>query len=313
MIEPHLALSIVSPVYQSAGTVDELVRRIVVGVQAVTLNFEIVLVDDRSDDESWARIVQAARENGRVRGARLSKNFGQHAAITAALKLARGDRVIVMDCDLQHDPAELKRLWIKADEGFDIVLAHHDERRHSVHRNLGAAIYRVLNAFISGNEQAETGFGTYSLLSRKVVDAFLQFPEVHRHYLQIILWMGFSVARVEVDHQPRFDGASSYTFKKLVKHAIHGTLSQWQRLLYISTALGVCYCVAAGLGVCYVVTRWAIWGLKEGWASMVVLILASTGSILFTLGILGLYIGAIFEQVRSRPIFLVDETTVSIS
>lgn len=311
MAATFVALSIVSPVYQAAGTVTELVRRITEHARTITDNFEIVLVDDRSQDESWAMILEVARTNRQVRGARLSRNFGQQAAITAALDLARGDHVIVMDCDLQHDPAEMPRLWAKAQEGYDVVLAHHEERQHAAHRNLGAAAFRLINTVLSGTEQAETGLGSYALLSRKVVDAFLRFPEAHRHFLQIIRWMGYRVAVVEARHQERFEGASSYTFRKLLRHAIHGTLGLSQRLLHLTVALGLAYFLAALAGVIYVVVRWTFWGSKEGWASIAVLVLASTAFILLTLGVLGLYIGGILDQVRSRPIFLIDETTDS--
>jgi dolichol-phosphate mannosyltransferase len=203
----------------------------------------------------------------------------------------------------------MPRLWAKAQEGYDVVLAHHPERKHATHRNLSAAAFRLVNTVISGNEQPATGLGAYSLVSRKVVDAFLRFPETHRHYLEILRWMGYKAALVEVQHRERLEGTSSYTFRKLVRHAMHGTLGQSQRLLHVAVALGLGYVLAALAGVGYVIVRWAVWGLRPGWASTVVLILASTGFILFALGILGLYIGGIFEQVRGRPLFLIDETT----
>jgi len=153
--------------------------------------------------------VEVAERNAHVRGARLSRNFGQHAAITAALELARGDYIILMDCDLQHDPAEIPRLWAKSQEGYDVVLARIQERQHPAHRNLGARAFRMLNTLVSGAEQAETNVGSYSLLSRKVVAAFLQLPERQRHYLHILRWMGFKVGYVDVEHQERFQGQSS--------------------------------------------------------------------------------------------------------
>jgi glycosyltransferase involved in cell wall biosynthesis len=302
-------LSVVSPVYQAAEAVDQLVSRIAQAAQKITSNFEIILVDDRSIDESWARIVLAARSDPRIRGARLSRNVGQHAAITAALSLARGQRVIVMDCDLQHDPAAFPQLWEKANQGFDVVLAYDDARQHARHRNLGARAFRLVNTWLSGREQPECSLGTYSLLSRKVVDAFLQYRETHRHYHHILRSAGFNVGRVKVDHQMRLAGSSSYDFRKLVRHAIHGMLGQSDRLLYGALFLGFICCVAALVGVGLVLERWLIGGLLPGWASLVVVQLASTGITLFTLGVIGIYIGGIFEQVRSRPLFLIDQTT----
>jgi dolichol-phosphate mannosyltransferase len=305
----QIALSIVSPVYQAEGIVAELVRRITEGAHQITESFEIVLVEDRGPDESWARILEVAKQNPHVRGARLSRNFGQHAAITAALELAVGDYVILMDCDLQHDPAEMPRLWAKAQQGFDVVLARIQERKHAPYRNLGAEGFRMLTTLISGAEQAKTNLGNYSLLSRKVVAAFLQLPERQRHYLQIVRWMGFKVGYIDVEHHQRFQGHSSYTLRKLVRLALDGSISQSTRLLHLSLGLGAAYVMAAFLMAIYIVVRWAFWGLKEGWPSIAVLIIASTGFIIITLGVLGLYIGAILEEVRSRPLYIIDETT----
>jgi glycosyltransferase involved in cell wall biosynthesis len=305
----RLALSIVSPVYRAEGVVTELVRRITEAALQITESFEIVLVEDRGPDESWAKIVEVAQKNPRVRGARLSRNFGQHAAITAGLKLAGGDYVVLMDCDLQHDPAEIPRLWSKAQEGCDVVLARIEERKHAPHRNFGAEAFRIFNLLASGREQAETNLGSYSLLSRKVVMAFLQLPEKQRHYLHILRWMGFKVGYIDVKHQKRFEGQSSYTLRKLFRLALDGSVSQSRRLLHLSLGIGAAYVIVAFLMVIYILVRWALWGLKEGWPSIAVLILASTGCLMLAMGVLGLYIGAILEEVRARPLYIIDETT----
>jgi polyisoprenyl-phosphate glycosyltransferase len=309
MEKSPLILSIISPVYQAESIVAELVRRISEAARQITQSFEIVLVEDRGPDESWAKIVEVAKNDPHVRGARLSRNFGQHAAITAALEMASGDYVILMDCDLQHDPAEIPRLWSKSQEGFDVVLARIDERKHPPHRNLGAQAFRMFNILASGTEQAETNLGSYSLLSRKVVAAFLQLPERQRHYLQILRWMGFRVGYIDVKHQERFRGQSSYTLRKLVRLALDGSVSQSRRFLHWALGLGAAYVMVAFLMVIYIVVTWTFWGMKEGWPSIAVLILGSTGCIMLTLGVLGLYIGAILEEVRARPLYIIDETT----
>ena len=304
-----LELSVVSPVYQAGEMVEELVGRVSEAAARLTDRFEIVLVDDCSHDDSWSRIQQAAKRDPRLRGARLSRNFGQHAAITAALSLARGKRVVLMDCDLQHNPAEIPRLWAKANEGFDIVLAYHAERKHAWHRNCGAKVFRWLNIWFSGRSQPDGCLGTFSLLNRKVVNAFLEYREIHRHYLNILHSAGFRVGRVEVHHCERSAGKSSYSTRNLIRHAIHGMLGQSDRLLYLALVMGLAFSVFSVLGIIYVFVVFAVSGLLAGWASLVVLLLGSTGLILFTLGVLGLHIGGIFEQVRARPIFIIDETT----
>ena len=307
--DSNILLSIASPVYQAENTIKELVRRIDQAAAKITDKYEIILVEDRSFDDSWLKILEVARGNTRVRGARLSRNYGQHAAITAALSLSRGEHVVVIDCDLQHDPGDIQLLYNNAVGGYDIVLARHPKRQHAPSRNIGAAFFCWIITLFSGEKQLDTNLSGFSILSRKVVNAFLSFNESQRHFLHIVSWMGFSVGYLDIPHHERLQGRSSYTIRALIRHALHGIIGQSTRLLHLSIVMGFIYFLFAMIGVIYVVTGYFFWGLKEGWASGIVLLLASTGSILLSLGIIGLYIGSIFEQVRGRPLFLIDETT----
>jgi dolichol-phosphate mannosyltransferase len=306
--DSNVLLSIVSPVYQAENTIKELVRRIDQAAAKITDKYEIILVEDRSFDDSWLKIVEVASSNPRVRGARLSRNYGQHAAITAALSLSKGEHVVVIDCDLQHDPGDIQLLYNNAVGGHDIVLARHPNRQHAPSRNIGAAFFCWIMTLFSGEKQLDTNLSGFSILSRKVVDAFLRFNESHRHFLHSVSWMGFSVSYVDILHHERLQGKSSYTIKSLIRHALHGIIGQSTRLLHLSILMGFMYFIASIIGIIYVLARYFFWGLKEGWASGIVLLLASTGSILLSLGIIGLYIGSIYEQVRGRPLFLIDET-----
>jgi|GEM_PF-85649 len=294
-------LSIVSPVYGSATIIAPLVERIVAAVTPVTTDFEIVLVEDCSPDDSWTQIVLAAQRDPRVRGLRLSRNFGQHAAITAGLANARGKYVVVMDCDLQDDPTYIPLLLTKAHEGFDIVLTLREERRHAWHRNLAARGFTALFNLLSGRRPTDVRVGGYSLLSRKVVEAFLCIQDVQRHYLLILGWMGFKTTHIPVEHRPRHSGASTYTFRHLLRHALAGLTSQSTILLKISIGIGFAYCCTAMLGAIYLCVGYFTHGYRGGWASTIVLLLASTGLILMAIGIMGIYIGNIFDQVRPPP------------
>jgi len=300
-------LSIVSPVYASAEIVAPLVERIVAAVAPLTADFEIVLVEDGSPDDSWAQIVAVAQSEPRVYGLRLSRNFGQHAAITAGLAHARGNYVVVMDCDLQDDPAYIPVLLGKSREGFDIVLTRKANRRHAWHRNLAARGFAAVFNLLSGHRPADPQVGGYSILSREVVDAFLQVHDVHRHYLLILGWLGFRTAIVPVEHHPRHSGCSTYTFRRLARHALEGITSQSTLLLKFAIGIGFTYFCAAVIGAAYLCIRYFLHHYLAGWASTVVLLLASTGLILMAIGILGIYIGNIFEQVRRRPIYLVQD------
>ena len=300
-------LSIVSPVYSSAAIIAPLVERIVAAVAPLTAEFEIVLVEDGSPDNSWAQITAVASREPRVRGLRLARNFGQHAAITAGLAHAHGAHVVVMDCDLQDDPSYIPALLAKAREGYDIVLTRRANRRHAWHRNLGARGFAALFNLLSGHRPGDPQVGGYSILSRQVVDAFLQIRDVHRHYLLILGWLGFRTAVVPVEHQPRHSGRSTYTFRRLLRHALEGITSQSTLLLKFAVGVGFTYCCAALLGMIYLLIGYFLHGFRAGWASTIVLLLASTGLILMAIGILGIYIGNIFEQVRNRPLYLVQD------
>ena len=300
-------LSIVSPVYGAAAIVGPLVERISAAVAPLTAEFEIVLVEDGSPDNSWAQIAAVAGREPRVRGLRLARNFGQHAAITAGLAHTRGEYVVVMDCDLQDEPAYIPALLAKAREGYDIVLTRKANRRHAWHRNLAARGFAAVFTLLSGHRQADPQVGGYSILSRQVVDAFLQIKDVHRHYLLILGWLGFRTTVVPVEHKPRHSGRSSYTFRRLLRHALEGITSQSTLLLKFAVGIGFIYFCSSVAGATYLCISYFLHGFRAGWASTVVLLLASTGLILMAIGILGIYIGNIFEQVRNRPLYLVQD------
>ena len=191
-------LSIVSPVFCAAPIVGDFVARVTESAAKVTNDLEIILVDDGSKDDSWARIADAAGRDSRVRGIRLSRNFGQHCAITAGLANACGDLVIVMDCDLQDDPSYIPALVERAGDGFDVVLTSRVERNYPWSRNICAELfYRVFNS-LTDWQAADRTIGGYSLITRKVVDAYLRVGDVHRHYLRVLGWLGFRQAVIKV-------------------------------------------------------------------------------------------------------------------
>lgn len=301
-------LSIVSPVYRAAAIIDEFIRTVKSALEEVTASFEIVLVEDGGRDGSWERIAAACAADPRVKGIKFTRNFGQHQAITAGLEHARGKWVAVMDSDLQDDPKFLPDLLAKAREGFDVVLTSRTARAHGSVKNAFARLFTGVQNRLTGGPSADPLVGGYSILSRRAVEAFKQIADRHRHYLLLVRWLGFEIAYVPVVHRPRPHGRSSYTFGKLVRHAIDGWVSHSNRLLYASVALGFSFLTAAIAGTLLVVTLYFVRGFAPGWPSLVVLILVSTGSILVSLGVLGLYVGRIFDQVRARPLYVVERT-----
>jgi|CXWL01.1.fsa_nt_gi dolichol-phosphate mannosyltransferase len=305
----QLGLSVVSPVYRAADLVAEFVAELVPVASSLTPDFEIVLVDDGSPDESWLAILAASAIDPRVRGIRLSRNFGQHVAITAGLDAARGRRVAVMDCDLQDDPRFLRELWQAAAAGNEIVYTRKTARRHGWLKNLAARGWMRLHNALTGQADYDPAVGAYSLLGPRAVAAFRTVRDVHRHYLMVLRWLGFPATAVPIQHRPRPRGQSSYGPLALVRHAVAGLTASSDRPLYLALGLGGAFLLLALAGIAYVLVSYWLHGFREGWASTIVLILMSTSAILLAVGAVGVYVGKIFEQVKPRPLYLVAEDT----
>lgn len=298
-------ISVVVPVYGCAACIDDLCARLKQSLDFLAREYEIILVDDRSPDNAWSKIVAAQASYPEVKGIRLSRNFGQHIAISAGLAAARGDYAVVMDCDLQDPPEKIAELYSKMKEGYDVVLGRRIERNHSFFRIVAARAYFRLMSHLT-EVKIDGSFGTFSILSRKVIASFLQFSERDRHYLFILQWLGFKVGSVDYEHQGRTIGRSAYSIKRLLRHAMDGIFFQVTVLLRWIVMLGFVF-AAFGLALAvFFVYRYFVYGSLEGWTSVVVLILVCTGVLLSSLGVVGLYIGKIFEQAKERPLYIVD-------
>jgi glycosyltransferase involved in cell wall biosynthesis len=299
-------ISVVVPVYGCRECVRELHRRICASLEPVTGDFELVLVDDGSPDDVWPLIRELSDLDARVVGLRLSRNFGQHAAITAGLAASRGRWVAVMDCDLQDPPEELPRLYAKALEGYDVVLSRREERVESLPRRLAATAYFRLNNMIA-RTNFHTNYTNLSIISRKVVDSFLALRDQDRQYLLILHWLGYRRAELEVRQSDRHAGRSSYTFRELVKVAVDGVFFQSTVLLRWIVYLGFLLALlGGGLGV-YAVGAWIAGRQLPSWTALPMFALLLAAFIIISGGVTGLYVGKIFDQVKGRPLFVVDE------
>jgi dolichol-phosphate mannosyltransferase len=299
------ALSVVVPVYGCQSCLRHLHERLTATLTELGVEYEIVLVDDRAEDGSWSEIERLAAIDRSVRGILLSRNFGQHAAITAGLQHARGARVVVMDCDLQDPPEDIPRLYAKALEGYDIVFGRRSRKpTGAVRRLLGRLYFTGIRVF--AGSQIEGQYGTFSVISRKVVDAFLQFHDQDRHYLMILTWLRFDTAAVDYKPAPRYRGRSSYSISKLLEHAFDGVFFQTTILLRWIVYLGFCLAGIGGLLALFLIYVRLVGTVYPGWTSIVTAILFLGGFTILSIGITGLYIGKVFDQVRARPVFVVD-------
>jgi glycosyltransferase involved in cell wall biosynthesis len=299
-------LSVVIPVYRCAECMQALYERLIAALEPTVDWFEIVFVDDRSPDNSWEILSALANRDLRVRAVRLSRNFGQHAAITAGLAESRGRWTVVMDCDLQDPPEEIPRLLEKAAEGYEIVLSRRVRRRQSRLRRLASrAYFRVRNFFMRMDMGTE--YSTLSLLSRKVVDAFLDVRDRDRQYMLIVYWLGFDRAEIEIEHAERLAGTSAYTMRQLIQVAIEGFFFETTILLRWIVYLGFVLALVGALLAAWFIVAYFLFDPYPGWTSVAVLLLIVGGFIITSLGVTGLYIGKIFGQVKDRPLYVVDD------
>jgi dolichol-phosphate mannosyltransferase len=301
-------LSVVVPVYNESSLIQELIHQIKSSVKLVSEDFEIILVDDGSQDETWNFIENEANREKRIKGIKFSRNFGHHYAITAGLHNSTGDWVVVMDGDLQDRPEVIPDLYNKAQTGFDIVFVSRQNRTERLYYRVAQKFFywtlRTLSGIDFDSRQAN-----FSIINRKVVEAFKNFPENARFYGSTIKWLGFNRSFILADHGIRYSGKPSYTLKKRIKLASDIILSFSERPLKFAIGLGLLMSTISILLALWIVYGTLKWGYTvTGWSSGIVSILFSSGVILTVLGIIGIYLGRVFQEVKRRPLFIISES-----
>lgn len=304
-------ISVVSPVYRGENLVRELVSRIKENVSFITEDFEIVLVNDASPDLSWHAILKECNNDKRVKGINLSRNFGQHKAILAGLNYAKGEWVIVMDCDLQDRPEEIPALYNKALEGYDIVQGEREERKDKFLKKLSSTIFNKVFRYMSGIK-ANKKIANYGIYSRKVIEAVCSMPERDRTFAVQVNYVGFKSAVIPIEHGQRFEGNSSYNLSKLFKLAFGAIISNTNKPLRMMVGLGFILSFVSLMMAMYNIMAY-FFGLTKvaGFTSIIFSIWFVGGMLMMQLGIVGIYIGKVFDQVKGRPLYLVmDEVNV---
>ena len=305
---PHI--SVVIPVYKAEGCLEELYQRLKDSLDTISPNdFEIVLVEDYGGDRSWPMIVDLANRDARIKGIQFSRNFGQHYGITAGLDHCDGDWVVVMDCDLQDRPEEIPRLYAKAQEGYDVVLARRGQRNDpAVKRFTSWLFYKAFNYLADMNYDGETG--NFRIVSRKVVNSYRTMRERLRFFGGLVAWMGFPTASVDVQHDERFAGQTSYTFRKLWKLASETIIAYSDKPLRLSIRFGFVISALAFAYGGYIIYRALVHDAPiMGWSSMIVSLYFLGGVVISILGILGVYLGKAFDETKGRPLYIINHTT----
>lgn len=304
-----MKISIVSPVYKAEKIIDQLVNRIMNALEPITADYEIILVDDGCPENSWKKIDQLAMDNVKIKGIKLSRNFGQHYAITAGLDHAIGEWVVVMDCDLQDRPEEIINLYNKALEGYDIVLARRSQRIDGFFKKATSKLFYYIFSYLTDTKQ-DSAVANFGIYKREVIEAIKLMKDYYRVFPILVQWVGFNKSYMDVEHSPRFEGKSSYTTIKLLQLAFDMIISFSEKPLRIGMKLGLIVSVfSILLSVYYLI--WYLTGniLVPGYASLAILISFSTGLIITFLGLVGAYVGKISLQVKQRPNYIIKTKT----
>ena len=192
-------ISVVSPVYGCSTCIYELYSRLKETLEKISCQFEIIFINDASPDEAWLQITEIAKKDRRVKGINLSRNFGQHYAISAGLDHCSGEWVVVMDCDLQDQPEEIPKFYQKAMEGFDIVYGKRVERKDTFKKKISSKFFSLLLQLLSG-EKIDSSIGNFSIVSRRVILKLNSFSELNRNYGLFLFWLGYKSSSIEIDH-----------------------------------------------------------------------------------------------------------------
>jgi dolichol-phosphate mannosyltransferase len=309
MTEPAAAIrySIVLPIYNEQAVLPVLLKRIDALVACLDAPAEVIFVDDGSSDCSSIVLSARAKEDARFRYIRLSRNFGHQVAITAGMDAARGEAVVVMDADLQDPPEVVEQMIARWREGFDIVYARRLSRagESRFKRTTAALFYRLINRMSAVDIPADVG--DFRLVDRKVVEAFKKMPEQDRYVRGMFAWLGFSQAEVTFHREPRAAGETKYPLTKMLRFAVNGIVSFSDLPLRIAIWVGLAISVCAGMYGLYAIGLRLLGGhVVEGWTSTVVVISMLCGANMMMTGIVGLYVGRIYAEVKRRPLYVVD-------
>ena len=300
-------ISVVIPVYGCRAALPELHRRLCESLEQIVDTFEIILVDDCCPQNSWEEIKKLCEKDKHVVGMHMSRNFGQIKAITAGLDKSRGDWIVVMDCDLQDRPESIIELYNKAQEGYDVVFAKREGRVDSaITKFLSRSFYKVYDYFTDGT--FDSSICNFSISKRKVIDAYCRMREQNRAYTMFIRWLGFNQTAINLKADARYEGESSYNMKKKLKMAFEIITSQSNKPLMISVKAGFVIAVIALIYIIYVIVRALVVGdTLAGWPSLIGSVYLMGGILLCALGVVGIYVGNIFNEAKNRPIYVISE------
>lgn len=302
-------LSIVVPAYNEEDVLPMFRRRLTEFLNSLPCSGELIVVNDGSSDGTLRLLSEWAAGEPRVKILSLARNFGHQAAVTAGLDAASGDAVVIMDADLQDPPEVVREMLVEYRAGYDVVYGQRIERdgESALKRLTAWAFYRFMRAFIHRNLPADTG--DFRLISRPCLDALRAMRETHRFLRGMVAWVGFPQTAVQFRRPARAAGETKYPIRRMMHFAWHAAVSFSPAPLRVSLALGIMVAVfGLGIGIWAMVAALARWYVAPGWTSIMVVMCLLCGAILISNGILGSYVGRIFEESKGRPLYIVSYT-----
>ncbi|OJX40883.1 MAG: hypothetical protein BGO78_12480 [Chloroflexi bacterium 44-23] len=305
------SVEIIIPLYNEAESVAAFHQQVCTAIADLSYRFLFTYVDDGSSDGTARILEQLQQQDARVRIIELSRNFGHQAALSAGLDAADADAVITMDGDGEHPPALIPQMLAQAEAGYDIVIAmrQEDQQASWVKRSTSSAFYWLINRV--GDTRIIPGAADFRLITRPVLDSLRQFHEYHRFLRGMVAWMGYRSIKLPYSPARRIDGKSKFTFKKMFSLANQAIFSFSLVPLYFVISLGGIFLLLALAEGLYVLSFWVSGqqsGLAPGWSSLMFVLLIIGGTIMISLGIIGVYLGYIFQEVKRRPVYLVRRT-----
>ncbi len=300
-------ISVVIPVYGCREALVPLHQRLVDTFKKMDKDYEIILVNDACPQNSWESICEICKEDKKVIGLDMARNFGQIKAITAGLDHATGDYVVVMDCDLQDRPEGIIDLYNKLQEGYDIVFARRFERQDNfMAKFLSKCFYKVYNYFSEGNYDAS--ICNFNISRKIVIDNYCKMREQNRGFTIFLKWLGFKSVAIDIPHDKRAAGKSSYNLRKKMKMAESFIVTQSNKPLRFAIYLGSTMALVSFIIFLYFIFHYFFSGnVPTGWTSLITSIYLIGGIILICLGVLGIYIGNIFDETKHRPLYVLRE------
>ncbi len=300
-------ISVVIPCYNTSLSLKELSIQLDNVFKKIGEDYEIIFINDCSPEKDWEVIKSIAVENNKVHGINFSRNFGQHNAIIAGLKRTTGSFIVVMDGDLQDNPDEIEKLYVIAKKGYDIVQARRINRKDRFIKKIFSKMFYAVLSYLTETKQ-DASVGNYGIYSRQAVDSILSMGDKNKYFPSMVKWIGFNSTTVDITPSKRSFGKSSYNFYSSLKLALNVMVSFSDKPLRLTIKIGGLISIGAAIVAVIFFFR-AIFGgiVVQGWASLMISLWFLSGIIIAIIGIVGLYVGKIFDSVKDRPEYIIKE------